>query len=184
MAYLVAVELKCFVRSCLFFNWQIWLLATVLVLAIPIAIWQALRELCDVQTKAELKVAYALSTAAMLPPFVFALWFVGALNKEFSGWEYILVAGSIGSALVLVASNALLLRRNLKANAAAEISAGVYLVGGYFPSAVFLLTFFTMEPGWNMGAYFVLAACVGYVLRIVSLMRDGTKAYRPEESSG
>jgi hypothetical protein len=84
--------------------------------------------------------------------------------------------------LTLIPASALLLRHNLKRIAPPEVSAGVFLVSGYLPGAVGLLIMFA--PYLDIGAYFVLAACIGYILRIISLMRHGTKAYRPEENLG
>jgi hypothetical protein len=63
------------------------------------------------------------------------------------------------------------------------VTTGVFLVGAYLPNAACSLVFFFpsgLFTGWDIGAYVVLATCIGYVLRIVSLMRHGTKAYRPE----
>ena len=78
--------------------------------------------------------------------------------------------------------NTLLLRHNLKAAAPTEVTAGVFLLGGYLPGATLLLVVLSFEFGCDIGAYVVLAACIGYVLRIISLMRHGTEAYRSEES--
>jgi hypothetical protein len=66
-----------------------------------------------------------------------------------------------------------LLRHNLLEAASAEVTTGVFLVGAYLPNATFSLVIFfpeTLFTSWSTGAYFVLAACIGYSLRIIELM--------------
>jgi len=159
----------------------IWLWALGLAHAIPIAVWQLTRTLRGRLTKSGQALAYALSTAAMLIP-IFTLarsFLLGYLPNE----DQLLTVFVVVSVCTFVSANALLLRRNCKKGAPSEVSAGTFLVGGYLPHATLLLIGF-FSPGpfsrWDVGAYFVFAACVGYVLRIISLMRHGTKAYRPE----
>jgi len=88
--------------------------------------------------------------------------------------------------VTLETANVLLLRHNLKADLAQD-SANVFLIGGYLPTAILLLVVFFPSTGflrgWDIGAYVVLAACIGYVLRIISLVRHGAKAHRPEKNS-
>ncbi len=168
-------------------GWQIWLLAVALLLAIHIAVWQALRVLRGIPTKTERVLAYALSLGSILWPIILTvLWVADSLSggepsKDNFGLEGLLSV----SIWALIAANALLLRHNLKTAAPAEVSAGVYLVGGYLPNATICLVIFSQGwYSWNVGAYFVLAACIGYVLRIISLMRHGTKAYRLQGKPG
>ena len=168
--------------------WQIWLLAAPLFLAIHIAVWQVLRVLRGIPTKTERVLAYALSTGAMLPPLIPTILIVGALLSRNEPLEdgYLRVVVMLVPTWTLVAANALLLLHNLKVAAPAEVTAGVFLVGGYLPNAIFcpifLSGFSIYSWSWNIGAYFVFATCIGYVLRIISLMRHGTKGYRTEEN--
>ena len=163
------------------------LLAVAALLAIPIALWQGLRVRRGIPRKSERVLAYAASTVAMLLPVYFTYTFVLILPwYDGPSTEKFLLGVMMGLAWILIAANALLLRHNLKTAAPAEVSAGVFLLGAYLPNATFGLFVYVppWQVSWGIGAYFVLAACIGYVLRIISLMRHGAKAYRPEENPG
>ena len=167
--------------------WEIWLLAVALLLSIHIAIWQALRVLRGIPTKTERVLAYALSLGSILWPIVLTvLWVADMLSGGEPSNDHFLLEVLLSVSLsALIAANALLLRHNLKRATPTEVSAGVYLVGGYLPNATMCLVIFSQGwYSWNVGAYVVLAACIGYVLRIINLMWHGTKAYRPEDFPG
>ena len=142
-------------------------------LAIPIAVWQGLRVWRGTATRIERAAAYVLSAAAMLWPAVWpTLMLADQLwrGQSLTDVQALIVILTI-SGWVLVSANALLLRSNLKAAAPAEVTAGVFLVGGYLPNAIFCIIGFSENWRWNIGAYVVMGACIGYVLRMVMLMR-------------
>jgi len=152
---------------------SITLLGVAFGLAIPIAVWQGLRVWRGTATKTERVVAYVLSVAAMLWPVVWptlmlAEWFWR--GQSLIGDQALTVILTISS-WALVSANVLLLRSNLKAAAPAEVTAGVFLTGGYLPNAIFCIIGFSDNWGWNIGAYVVMGACIGYVLRMVLLVR-------------
>jgi hypothetical protein len=163
-------------------TWEGRLVVAVLFLAIPIAAWQALRILRPLPTRFEQTVAYTLSIVSVLSPVVSTVSYVvwdGVSSADVYLYE------AMGVALALIVAITLLLLNNLRSKTSKEVIAGAFLFGGYLPGAAILLVNFNfLTFGWEIGAYFVLATCIGYVLRIISLMRHGTKAYRPEESSG
>jgi hypothetical protein len=163
------------------------LLAVAALLAIPIALWQGLRVRRGIPRKSERVLAYAVSTVAMLLPVYFTYSFVQILPYyDGPSTEKLLLKVMMGLAWILIVANALSLRHNLKTAAPAEVSAGVFLLGAYLPNATFGLFVYVppWQEGWDVGAYFVLGACIGYVLRIISLIGLGTEAYRPEETPG
>lgn len=123
--------------------------AAVFILAIPIAAWQVLRVLRDVSTKGGRVLAYALSMGAILSAVYFGVGVTTAMLQSNS--KFLLFLGlAVVSVLTLIVANVLLLRHNLKVAAPAEVTAGVFLVGGYLPHAAFFLLFFSngWPPAW------------------------------------
>ena len=75
----------------------------------------------------------------------------------------------------LATCNAALLARNLKRRVARDVTAEIFLLGGYLPNAVlalFLFGFPDVMSGWDIGAYVVLATCIAYAARGVVLLRS------------
>lgn len=170
----------------LFGDYQGYILAAApLALAVPIVVWKILRVLGRVTTKTELLLCYALSTGAMACALFWAIGFsLYILQANIHIWLSMWLA--IGCAVALIVVNVLLLRHNLTAVIPAEVSAGVFLVGGYLPNATFWLLYWCISwpPFWDIGAYLVLASSVGYILRISCSMRKGTEAHQLEQASG
>jgi hypothetical protein len=94
------------------------------------------------------------------------------------------------------ASNAALLAWNIKRHVSRQVAAEVFLLGGYVPNAAFALVLFfpffggpSKDPnwdrhifvftGWDIGAYVVLAASIGYVAKIAVLLKSA-KSVQPE----
>jgi len=148
-------------------NWRIGLLAAPLFLSIPIAAWQLRRLGPSQPTSLEIALVYLLSTGAMLATLLLSVEIAWELPPR-----HIAEAGDVGilfTPWALIACNAAVLARNIRRHVARHVSAEVFLLGGYLPGAIFPLVIFF--PGWGIGAYVVLAACIGYVAKIAVLLK-------------
>ncbi len=147
------------------------LLAAPAFLAVPIAAWQARRCAGGRLSVIEIGLAYSLATAAMLAVLVdTGIGLSESSLPELGLSGLALLAGCWGFA----GANVLLLARNLVRRVPNEVTAEVFLLGGYLPNAVFcLIGFFPRGwfSGWDVGAYVVLIACVAYLLTIIFLLR-------------
>ena len=132
------------------------LLAAPAFLSIPIAAWQLRRLGSSLPTRPEIALAYLLSIGAMLATL--KLWLNVGLPWESPFFEN----------LALIACNAALLARNIKRHVARQVTAEMFLLGGYLPGAIIALVGFF--PDWDIGAYVVLAASIGYVAKMAVLL--------------
>lgn len=155
-------------------------------LSIPIVVWQ-LRGLSSSKPwPFEIALAYVLSSAAMLPVLALSTQF--ARNSWGQPEQAIFCAGLV-ACWGLATCSGILLVRNIRHRVVSHVTAEVFLLGGYFPNAVYALVLFypfyggpENDPdslrhlfifsGWSVGAYVVLVACVTFVLRIVALLKS------------
>ena len=165
------------------FLWDPWFrefgfLSAAAFLTIPIAAFQVRRLVADRVASVAVVLSYAVSAAAVLPILVLSVHFVLSL---ISGSEVWLLIASGGVCWAFAVINLLLLVRNLAKRLPREVTAEVFLLGGYFPNAVWCLAMFYAEgSGWEVGAYLVLGTCIGYLSRILFLLwRRGEDAPRP-----
>lgn len=88
----------------------------------------------------------------------------------------------------IAAINLLLLVRNRSRRLPRQVTAEVFLLGGYLPNAARCLADFSGEGpfGWDIGGYFVLGTCIGYLLRAVFLLwrpkDDGARPTAPADA--
>lgn len=150
-----------------FFNFS--QLAAPAFLAIPIVAWQTRRLFVQRLSVSEITAAYVLSTGAIVSVLAFTVLLLKD-EPDMPGFG----AAAIGLCWALVVANALVLMRNLAKGVTREAAAEVFLLGGYLPNAVFCLILFGRGQ-WSrleIGALFVLIACVGYVASIVLALRS------------
>jgi len=151
-------------------------------LAIPIAAWQVRRLVVRSPVRAEILVAYLLSTVAMLPVLIVSV-------LALSGGEQAADAVRVIALLVYwcsAAGNVSLLVRNRLRDVAPGVVAEVYLLLGYLPNALYALIFFSYGPwfgfgpswGWDAGAYVVLTTCVLNAAQVVLLLRNATSSVK------
>lgn len=151
-------------------------------LAIPIAAWQVRRLVVPAPVRAEIVVAYLLSTVAMLPVLIVSV-------LALSGGEQAADAVRVIALLVYwcsAAGNVSLLVRNRLRDVAPGVVAEVYLLLGYLPNALYALIFFSYGPwfgfgpswGWDAGAYVVLTTCVLNAAQVVLLLRNATSSVK------
>ncbi len=151
-------------------------------LAIPIAAWQVRRLVVRSPVRAEILVAYLLSTVAMLPVLIVSV-------LALSGGEQAADAVRVIALLVYwcsAAGNVSLLVRNRLRDVAPGVVAEIYLLLGYLPNALYALIFFSYGPwfgfgpswGWDVGAYVVLTTCVLNAAQVVLLLRNATSSVK------
>ncbi len=169
--------------------WVRGLLAMPMFLVIPIALLQVHRLVAERMTQVEVVLSFMFSAVAVVPILVLSLWggwemFHSLLEPWiYRVWVFIVWnLSSWGFAVI----NLLLLVRNLAKRLPREVTAEVFLLGGYFPNAVCCLVVF-YAGAWRLevGAYLVLATCIGYLIRIVLLLwRRGDDAPRSNAPLG
>ena len=128
-------------------------------LVIPILIWDLRRLRGRPAGTIEMSLAYVFGTAAML---ILPLTFFESL-------------GEFGLFGLLALANVLLLVWNWRRGASPATRTYAFLAGAYLPHVITMLAeyregFFSSWGGWEIGAYFFLVACVGYVVAIVLRM--------------
>ncbi len=142
---------------------RLWVLGAPFFLAMPIAAWQVRRCAVGRLSPIEIALAYFFATAAMLPVLVGTA--IALSDSELPPLVLVVLAGLGG----VVGANVLLLVRNLVRRVPNQVTAEVFLLGGYMPNAVLCLL--GLAHDWNVGAYVVLIACIAYLLTIILRLR-------------
>jgi hypothetical protein len=153
-------------------------LAAAGLLAVPIAAWQLQRLSSSPPWNFQIALAYIFSTSAMLPALGLSAWVAVVAFLEPNAdarWWFVTLYWFVVllSCWSLAACNALLLARNLKRRVARDVTAEVFLLGGYLPNAVLAFCVFPgVLDGWSIGAYVVLATCIAYAAKGAALLRS------------
>lgn len=156
-------------------DWPEAILAWAGLLAIPIAIWHALRLIGKKVGGIEIGIIYILSAGAMLTPPAWSTMLVYEILAKGSPLSSEVLLLQIPSLLVI--ANFVLLWRNLKSKRAPEMTCGVFLLGAYVPNALQAITYVIIIANWfgwdeiGPGASFVLSAvilCLGSIVLSMS----------------
>jgi len=157
-------------------------------LSIPIIVWQLRLLGSSPLTRLEIALAYLLSTGAMLPALRSGGIAARIFWSEPEAGDSIVVATLLLATWGMAAFNLALLVWNIKRHVARHVIAEVFLLGGYLPQAVFWLVAFlpasgdtSFSSGWAIGAYVVLATCIGYLAKIAVLLKS-SKSVGPSTS--
>jgi hypothetical protein len=139
-------------------------LAAAMFLTIPIAAFQVHRLVADRVAPVAVRLSYTFSAAAVLPILLLSVWFVWrevhASPERWISEVWLLIVSGLSSWGFTVI-NLLLLLRNLARRLPREVTAEVFLLGGYLPNAVWCLVGSGFFDGWEVGAYLVLGTCIG-----------------------
>ncbi len=125
-------------------------------LPIPIAFWYVRRQWGHISMP-EIFFAYLLSSAAMISAL-----YLSISEAIESGLPSFQIASMVGGCWGLAAMILLLYARQRWHGASRVVLAETILVGGYLPNAGFALIAFGLELRWDVGAYVILATCIGY----------------------
>lgn len=165
------------------------MLAASAFLSIPIAAWQLRRLSPSPPRPFEVAFAYILSTGAMLPALVQS---ISGARHLWLDHEIVIACFALLSAWGLATCNAALLALNIRRGVPRDVTAEVFLIGGYLPNTAFaLVLFFPFDhrnvyiivfAGWSIGAYVALAACIAFVARVALLLKS-TKPVPPQQGA-
>jgi hypothetical protein len=138
-------------------------------LAIPIVIWQARKLIGRRVSSIEVAAAYVLSVGSMLSVLVFAaLLSLGLKASDVDDLQGFLTTLAILGPPFLFALTNVLVLRNLGKRMTRDCGVEIFIIGAYFPNAIFcLVEFSTGIFHLDVGGHLAFVACVAYVITIV-----------------